>query len=466
MVPRTESVSDRALGDQVTRALATEIANTPLDSIPATAMAAAKRLLIDHVGITYMGAAFTGSALHAYAREIGGRPEAVVIGTDLRVPAELAAGINAQICRNTDFEETGPGTHVGPLCVHTALAVGQRVSASGRAVLGAIALGYALCARFHFARGSDWPRTSMVHHRTVAAAIAARLLGQDAETTARTLSLAWEIPPRTHQAGGAQFIHKRISPLALSSGVGAPLFGARNGVQAAVMAQLRFESVPAEIDHHMQGYDIDILIGGSPPFHHVDGQMELKPWVCSRHCQCGIQALANLVREHAIDARKVTGLRLRLSNMYQKAWLNEPAPRSYWEAIYSTQWAAAMVLQGIPAGPKWVSPERLNDEFSRNLAAMVEITEDPAASQAYWDLDWLAIRGTAEVDVGGTTLEAMCTMRETWGSPGIDMPDAMVQEKFMECTSVARPSAPPLQLLEALRRIEAVENINEVARLM
>lgn len=457
---------DRAPGDHVTRALAAEIANTPFDSIPATALAAAKRLLIDHVGITYMGAAFTGSALHAYAREVGGRPEAVLIGTDLRVPAELAAGINAQVCRNTDFEETGPGTHVGPLCVHTALAVGQRVGASGRAVLGAIALGYALCARFHFARGSDWPRTSMVHHRTVAAAIAARLLGQDAETTARTLSLAWEIPPRTHQAGGVEFMHKRISPLALSSGVGAPLFGARHGVQAAVMAQLGFESVPAEIDHHLKGYDLDILADGPPPFHHVDGQMELKPWVCSRHCQCGIQALANLVRTHAIDAREVTGLRLRLSNMYQRAWLNEPAPQSYWEAIYSTQWAAAMVAQGIPAGPRWVSPERLADPFSRDLAARVVITEDPVASQAYWDLDWLSIRGTAEIDVGGKTYQAICTMRETWGSPGMDMPDSIVREKFMECTSVTQPAAPSRDLFEALDRIETCGNVNEIAALM
>ena len=453
-------------GERVTQALAAEIANTPLDTIPASAMAAAKRLLIDHIGITYLGAAFTGAALHAYAREIGGRPEAVVIGAGLRVPAELAAGINAQVCRNTDFEETGPGTHAGPLCVHTALAVGQRAGASGRAVLGAIALGYALCARFHFARGADWPRTSIVHHRTVAAAIAARLLRQDAATTARSLSLAWEIPPRTHQAGGAEFLFKRISPLALSSGVGAPLFGARNGIQAAVMAGLGFESVPAEIDHHMKGYDLDILAGEPTPFHHVDGQMELKPWVCSRHCQCGIQALANLVRDRRIDADTVTGLRLHLSNMYQRAWLNEPSPETYWEAIYSTQWAAAMVLQGIPAGPKWVTADRLADPLSRRLAAMVQITEDPVASQAYWDLDWLAIRGTAEVDVAGQTHKAMCTMRETWGSPGMDMPDAMVEEKFVECTSVRRPSAPPLQLLQALRRVDTIDNINDVAALL
>ena len=166
----------------VTTKLAAEVAETPFDAIPGSALEAIKRLVIDHVGITYMGAVFTGEALIAYAQELGGRPESVLIGAGIKVPAELAAGINAQLCRNTDFEETGPGTHVGPLIAHTALAVGQRVGASGRDVLAAAALGYALCARFHFARSEDWPRTSVVHHRTAAAAIASRLLGHGSRT--------------------------------------------------------------------------------------------------------------------------------------------------------------------------------------------------------------------------------------------------------------------------------------------
>lgn len=444
--------------------LAGEIADTATAAVPAAAIAAIHRLVIDHVGITYLGAAFTGAALHAYARELGGRPEAVLIGGSLRVTAELAAGVNAQLCRNTDYEETGPGTHIGPLVVHTALAVGQRVRASGADVLAAAALGYTLGARFHFARLRDWPRTSIVHHRTVAAAIAGRLLGQDRATLARSLSLAWEIPPRLHQAGGAEFVAGRISPLALASGVGAPLFGARSGVQAAVMVEHGFESVAGEIDRHLADYDRDVLLDSAPPFHHVDGQMELKPWISSRHCQCGLQALADLVARHDIDAGKVGRIRLHLSNMYQRPWLNEPAPKTYWEAIYSTQWAAAMILQRIPPGPKWLSPEQLQDAPSRRLAAMVEITEDPEASRAYWDLDWLAIRGTAEIEHGGQTYTHRCTMRETFGSPGMDMTDAMVEAKFIEATSLHLDKGRARALLDALRSMPDCKDINEIAR--
>ena len=448
----------------VTTKLAAEVAETPFDAIPGSALEAIKRLVIDHVGITYMGAVFTGEALIAYAQELGGRPEAVLIGAGIKVPAELAAGINAQLCRNTDFEETGPGTHVGPLIAHTALAVGQRVGASGRDVLAAAALGYALIARFHFARGADWPRTSVVHHRTAAAAIASRLLGHDAAMTARALSLAWEFPPRTHMAS-FEFKFKRVSPLAMLSALGAPLFGARGGVQAAVMTGLGFESVPDEIDLHISGYDLAVLCEPPTPFHHVSGEMELKPWVCSRPCSCAMQGIANLIREHAIDAPDVTAIRLRLSGIYLRHWLNDPAPDTYWEAIYSTQWAAAMVLQGIPAGPKWVTEERLADPFSRRLAAMVEITEDPDSTRAYFELRWQDIRGSVEIEAGGETHRASYTMGETLGSPRTNMPEAMVEEKFMEATSLSLSPEKGHGLLEALRRIEEVSDINDVAAL-
>ncbi len=448
-----------------TQFLAKEFASTRFEDIPVASLAAVRRLIIDHVGITYMGAAFTGQAILAYAKELGGREEAVLLGDGAKLPAELAAGVNAQLCRNTDFEETGPGTHVGPLIVHTALAVGQRVGASGRDVLAAATLGYMLAARFHFARLNDWPRTSIVHHKTFAAAIAGRLMGFDAAAMARAISLAWEIPPRIHIGGGAAFSEKRIDPLALSSGLGAPLFGARNGIQAAAMIGHGFESVPDEIDQYLDEYDAEVLMGMPAPFARVEGEMELKPWICSRHSQCGMQGVDNLVKAHSIDAQSVSGIRLGLSNMYQKPWLNDPSPQNYWEAIYSTQWATAMILQQIPAGPQWVTPDRLRDPLSRRLAAMIEITEDPEASRAYWELDWLAIRGTAEIDIGGETHRTTCTMRETYGSPGMDMPEDMVTEKFRETAAGTLSTEQADRLLAALRDLESIADIRDLAGL-
>ena len=195
--------------------------------------------------------------------------------------------------------------------------------------------------------------------------------------------------------------------------------------------------------------------------------MELKPWVSSRGCQCALQAITTLMRDHAIDPHAITAIRLHLSNTYTRntPWMYEPAPNNYWEAIYSTQWAAAMVLQRIPSGPKWVTNERLADPFSRHLAAMVEIIEDPEATRAHKAGRREGVRGTVVIDCRGETYQAVCGIRATYGSPGVNMPEAMVEEKFMEATSLSLSPERARGILAALRRIEEVNDINDLASL-
>ena len=105
------------------------------------------------------------------------------------------------------------------------------------------------------------------------------------------------------------------------------------------------------------------------------------------------------------------------------------------------------------------------DPFSRHLAALVDIIEDPASSAAYRELRWLDIRGIAEVDAGGHTYKESRTMRETYGSPGADMPEAMVDAKFYETTApcLERERAEPL--LAALKTADQAADINDIAAL-
>ena len=443
-----------------TMMLAREVATTPSSAVPPGAMAAMKRLFIDHVGITYMGHHFTGKALHEYARDLGGRPDAVLIGSGVRVPAEVAAGINAQVCRNTDFEETGPAQHTGPLNIHTALAVAQRVGASGKDMLAAAALGYVLNGRFHFARRTD---NTAPQHRIVAAAIAARLLGFDTEKTARTMSLVLEIPLRPHafplEAPPPK--PKRIPALGML-----PLFHARAGVQAAMMEQCGFESLTDEVENLLKDYDVAALTNPTTPWDIASEHMELKRYVCSRGAQCAMQALEEIVTKNKVDPKKVTAIRLKLSKLYLIPHQFEPSPNRYREAIYSTQWAASMVLQQIPPGPKWVSAERLADPFSRKIAAMIEISEDPASTKAYVELRRRETRGTVEVVADGKTYTASYTNGETWGAAGRPLTDAMNEEKFMEVTSLSMDSGRARTLYAALQGIETVKNVNEIAAIL
>ena len=102
--------------------------------------------------------------------------------------------------------------------------------------------------------------------------------------------------------------------------------------------------------------------------------------------------------------------------------------------------------------------------MSRRLAAAVEIIEDPESSRAYKEFRRSDIRGTAQIDAGSRTYQAACTMGETFGGPGMAMPEAMVEEKFLEATSLSLSPSRARALLDALRRIEDVSDITELAR--
>ena len=432
--------------------------DTPTESIPVNAIEASKRLLIDHVGITYMGAALTGAPLIAYARDVGGRADAMLLGSDLRVPAEMAAGINGQFCRATNFEDSGPGRHVGPLCVHSALAVGQRVRTSGAELLAAIAFGYALSARFHFA---ELGATAFPHHRLAAAAIAARLLGLDANQIARALSLAWEMPHRAAQGETTTtFIPGRISPLGTPGQLATPLYHARFGVQAALMVLHGFESVPDEIDAHKDDYDHATLLGGLN-FDDVL-QMELKPWPCVRPGQCAIQALAELIQEHQIDPGAIQGVRLTVPRVATIPHQNESSPTTFWKAVYSLQWAATMIIRQVPPGPQWFTAHQIDHAGNQALAAKIELVEDPDSTQAYAAQRRHEIIGTAEVRTASATVSRKCSLGDTTGGPDALMTAELVEAKFLEATRLNLPRDKAGRLLDMLRHVEEFGDVNQL----
>ena len=440
----------------ITRQLAEEIVGTTHDGVPEAARLQIRRLIADQVGVAFLGMKLTGAAFAGYARVLGGTPDAVLMGTNLRVPAELAAGINAQVCRNTDYEETGPGLHAGPVVAMTALAVGERVGASGRDVVAAAALGYELNARFFFAR-----RDGDIRHLGVtAAAIAARLLGLDAAATNRALGLAWELPSKSvvYQVPKTP---KRVSRLGMANVV-----SARQGVQAALLVAQGFDALPDELDTLADQYDLAALARSPAPYRHTATQLMLKPWPASRLCHGAIQMAERLMREHALRPEQIERVVLGLADIYLMPHQNDPAPDDYWQAIYSVQWNLAMALLGVPPGPDWSAARRLRDPVARALAARIELREDPEATQAMRALRWLDLPNTIELHAGGRVFRERILFHDVLGSPGAPMPPAMFDGKFRTLVAPALGAERAARLLDALHAIDDAPDIRAVTALM
>ena len=178
-----------------TTLLARFVAELPGDQIPEAVMHAARRALVDHIGVTVAGSAddATQRARSALSSSEN-NGSATVVGTRMRATAPYAAFLNAFASHVLDLDDVynPPGTTVHGSCsvwpailaVADTLA-GTTQSVTGRAALATFALGFEVETRVAHAAGqthydAGWHVTGTSGH-VGAAAAAARTLGLDAD---------------------------------------------------------------------------------------------------------------------------------------------------------------------------------------------------------------------------------------------------------------------------------------------
>ena len=115
-----------------------------LDDVPDDVVEHAKLHLLDTIGCGWaasaLGVATEGRTAMA---ELGGEPQASVIGLDAALPAPSAAFANAMICHGLDFDDTHSDSvsHVSVVVCPAALATAEAQGSSGAELLTAIVAG-------------------------------------------------------------------------------------------------------------------------------------------------------------------------------------------------------------------------------------------------------------------------------------------------------------------------------------
>ena len=121
-----------------------------LDDIPEGVRADAKLHVLDTIGCG-LAAHATGVAHEGRSAmgELGGAPEATVIGSRTRLPAANAAFANAMLCHGLDYDDTHSDSvsHVSTVITPAALAAAEQLGASGREALTAIVAGNEVVCR-------------------------------------------------------------------------------------------------------------------------------------------------------------------------------------------------------------------------------------------------------------------------------------------------------------------------------
>lgn len=302
----------------VTNRVADYIANALERPLPNEVVQKTKCHLLDTIAAIISGARLKAGRLAAeFVGDLGGRPEATVIGTPIVSSAVQAAFANAMAAHadETDDSHLGGLFHPGCAIVPAALAISESNNRSGTHLVRAIALGYDIGARFNKVIGVKTPRAASHSTHSLgtvfgAAAAAGALLNLSTQQAIFLLSYA------TQQASGVPYWNRDSDHVEKAFDFAG--MGARNGIYAALMVRAGFTGVsdpllgnPSYLTAFAKSPRPEEFTSGlGERFEIMDAS--IKKWCVGSPIQAALDALMVMVNTHGLHVDELESMTVRM----------------------------------------------------------------------------------------------------------------------------------------------------------
>lgn len=453
-------------GDDLGAHFAACAARTRFEDLPAEAVAAAKMVLLDTLGVAVAGWNAPGcAAVHDLAAEWGGRQESTVWVYGTRVPAPSAALANGLMCHALEFDDLHDRAHLHAFApvLPSALAIAERRGGiDGRTFLTALVLGADVMSRLGLAvqveKGWHYTLTFGVFGAAVAAG---KLLGLDLATLQNALGIAYSHAAGTEQSLVEARLVKRLHPgLAAQAGVTSALLAQRgvSGPERPFEGQLGYFPV-YENNHYDRGRALD---GLGERFEVAN--LSIKPYPCCGCTHTAIDATLALVSAAGLLPEEIAEVEVAVSQM-SRDLVGAPFrvrdnPQA--DAQFSIPYAVATAIRRRRVFLEDFEEAAVRDPATGRLASRVRVTVDPHIEQRS-----LAPATVRIATNDGRRLEARAT--DTRGHPGNPLSAEELVAKFRGCLAYARQPELELRagrLVGAVSRIEEMSDVRELAALL
>ena len=417
----------------------------------------ARHRILDSIAAMVSGAHLKPGAMAIkFARAQGGVAEATVATTSIRTTAINAALVNAMFAHADETDDFHPETKAHPGCsvVPSALAMAERESASGLQLLNAVTLGYDLCCRFLIALGAEHVRGA---HRSAegtsstlgAVGAAAAIAGLDEKGMRHALSYAaQQVSGIWSWVRDAEHVEKAFD----FSGM-----GARNGVTAAIMAQMGFSGVWDVFDGE---HNVLIALSAGPrPEEMVAGlgsryvitETAIKPFSVGYPIQSPLDAMLTLRREHGLTPQNVEKIIASLPEDGARVVNNRSMPDICCQNIL-----ALALVEGTVSFEDSHSYKKMDDPRIRAVRARIELVADKAL------MDPAAPRsGRVEVVLkDGRTVSHFT--RHAPGTPENPMTTDQVNAKARMLMAPVLGAKNAEAIIERVNALESLKNVREL----
>jgi 2-methylcitrate dehydratase PrpD len=427
---------------------------------PASVVAMAERCCLDTLGVAIAGRV-TGLSriITDYAERFhpeGKDPADILFSgrTANVIGAALAGGMTIDSFDAHDGHRLTKG-HAGAAVLPALLALCSNLARSGRLVSGqeflaALVVGYEVSLRAGIAlhgTACDY-HTSGSWNALGVAALAARLLACDTETTRHALGIAEYHGPRS------QMMRCIDHPTMIKDGSG---WGAMIGLSSAYLAKAGFTGAPAITLEGAEVREYWRDLGSEWQFL----AQYFKPYPVCRWAQPAVQAVHKLMQDARLRHRDIA--KIEIATFHEGVRLAGHAPQTTEEAQYAIAFpVAAMIVRGR-LGPDEIAPAALNDPEILAVSRRVQLRESEPFNSKFPAERWAEVTLTL---ADGRLVRSPAT--STLGDPECPLSDRQIEQKFFGLCEGRVPHAVSSSLQKAVQRLavegESAENLLQLSR--
>ncbi len=446
-----------------TTILADFVAKSRWEDCPAPAVAAARRAIVDCLGVMLAGSQEPATRiLQAIALAEGGSPLCTVVGAGRRTGALWAALANGTAAHALDFDDTNfllMGHPSAPVLA-AALAAGELALADGQALIHAFLLGFevettlgAVMNPAHYDHG--WHATGTLGTLGAAAA-AARLLGLDPAQIRTALAVA-----ASQSSGLKENFGTMTKPFHAGH-------AARSGVLAALMAREGWTASEQALEGP-QGFlnvlgagtrRLEALDGLGAPWKLLSSGVAVKPYPSCACTHSIIDAALELRRQHQIRPEEVAEVTVGVNALVPRILIHSD-PRTGLEAKFSAEFSAAAALCEGRVGIATFRDDKTRDPAIRALMPRVRMRVDPDIpgdlERHVWTRVTVRLVDGRRWSVGP---------REVPGHPRNPLTDDALREKFEECARLALPADRVEAVRQMLEGLEACPDLRSLTAIL
>jgi len=445
-----------------TEKMAAYINGMSYEQLPAAAVDAGKRCIIDCLGVAVAGREEdAGRIISEYIRD-SSKPEAGVIGGGFKTSTDQAAWVNGTIAHALDYDDyfTPVGStpyHPTSVILPAVLAVGEKLHVSGREVLLAYITGFEVEAELALAWAK--PQYDLGWHTTAtlgslgAAAAVAKILSLDEEKIRMALGVASSL------CGG---LRKNFGTMTKPLHAGN---AARNGVLAAIMAQQGFTADRDILDGSLsfgqvlggeteQGA-VEINLEVKKEYQIVSPGVALKPYPSCAYSHWAIDAVLELKKEAAIAPDNIAEVECYTSPELTNLLIHS-RPRTALEGKFSLEFCTAVALIDGEASLNQFIDEKVADSAVQELVKKVKYVHPPEMKSGLTSLGGELV---IKLRDGGVYSRKVDVAR---GNPGNPLTQDELINKYKDCVRLFLSPEDTEKSLEMLLNLESIADVAEL----